>query len=54
MSLWGRDELALDRRAKRFAEMQAAGDGARASAGYGFRNVNERFTLAAYTVTDGP
>jgi chaperone required for assembly of F1-ATPase len=24
MSLWGRDELALDRRAKRFAEMQAA------------------------------
>jgi chaperone required for assembly of F1-ATPase len=25
MSLWGRDELALDRRAKRFAEMQAAG-----------------------------
>jgi len=25
MSQWGRDELALDRRAKRFAEMQAAG-----------------------------
>lgn len=25
MSLWGRDEVALDRRAKRFAEMQAAG-----------------------------
>jgi len=24
MSLWGRDEIALDRRAKRFAEMQAA------------------------------
>ena len=24
MSLWGRDEVALDRRAKRFAEMQAA------------------------------
>ena len=24
MSLWGRDELALDRRAKRFGEMQAA------------------------------
>jgi len=25
MSQWGRDELALDRRATRFAEMQAAG-----------------------------
>jgi chaperone required for assembly of F1-ATPase len=25
VSLWGREELALDRRAKRFAEMQAAG-----------------------------
>ena len=51
MSLWGRDELALERRATRFAEMQAAGDGAGRSSGYGFRNVNERFTLAAYTVT---
>ena len=30
MDFWGRDELALQRRAARFADMQAAGDGAAA------------------------
>ena len=45
MKFWGRDELALQRRATRFADMQAAGTVSGAGLIHGFRSVNERFTL---------
>ena len=49
MNFWGRDELALQRREMRFADMQAATKVLALVVLHGFRNVNERFTLQAYT-----
>ena len=47
MELWGRDELALERRALRFAEMQAAGAGAA-------RRVRDRAVSAGNPSVRGP